>query len=137
MDDLSAAITELRQRHYPPPMPARLPSAAEVARAELTLGVQFPTEYRRFLLEASDVEVGTLEPAMVIPDAGHRDLVAMARRGWEWGVPRRWLPICEDNANYYCLDGDIVRYWSHDGVVDESWPSLATWISQVWLQSGS
>jgi len=49
------------------------------------------------------------------------------------GVPGDWLPFCQDNADYFCLDGRIVRYWSHDGETDEQWPDLGTWISEVWI----
>lgn len=49
------------------------------------------------------------------------------------GVPRDWLPFCEDNADYFCLVGNKVRYWSHNGVTDEQWSNLGTWIEQVWI----
>ena len=46
-----------------------------------------------------------------------RDLIESATAAWEiWGVPRDWLPFCDDNSDFYCLDGDRVRFWSHDGV---------------------
>jgi hypothetical protein len=134
---LSHALAELRRLHQPPPSPARLPGTEEVDAAERRLGIPFPADYRRFLLEASDVEVGTIEPGMVTPDAGHRDLMESATAAWDtWGVPRNWLPFCEDNSDFYCLDGDMVRFWSHDGATEESWPDLATWIVEVWIRGG-
>ena len=49
-------------------------------------------------------------------------------------LPRDLLPICEDNGDYYCMNavGEVV-YWSHDGVSDEKWSDLATWIRKVWI----
>ena len=77
--------------------------------------------------------VGTLEPCLVTPDAGYRELVTVARAAWDAGVPLDLLPICADNGDYYCLDGRAVRFWSHNGATDESWPSLASWIVEVWI----
>jgi hypothetical protein len=97
----------------------RLPSEDEVAGAERELGKSFPPDYRRYLLEASDVVF--------------LDLVTMVREAWDLGVPRDWLPFCEDNGDYYCLDGNTVRYWSHNGETDDKWPDLGTWINEVWI----
>lgn len=135
---LSETLEELRALNEPVPQPFRLPTEAEVDAAEARLGISFPADYRRYLLEASDVTFGSLEPAVVTPDAGHLDLVEIARSAWdEMDVPRDLLPICEDNGDYYCLnaDGEVV-YWSHDGASDERWPDLATWIQEVWIGDG-
>jgi len=132
--DMPTAIAELRRRNKPVPRPFRLPTTEEVVAAESRLGVTFSTDYRRFLLEASDVAVGILEPGVVTPDAGHLNLVETAESAWEWGVPQDWLPFCEDNADFYCLDGATVRFWSHHGGSDESWPDLASWIFDVWIK---
>ena len=134
--DLTAALAELRVRNEAVPIPARLPTEEEVDRAETSLGMTFPADYRRYLLEASDVAVPTFEPALVTPESGHLDLVGTAERAWDAGVPEDWLAFCEDNGDYFCLDGDRVRFWSHEGAVDEWWPDLATWIVQVWIEQG-
>ena len=132
--DLTQAIDELRRRNEPVPRPARLPTDGEVAAAERALRLTFPPDYRRFLLDASDVVLGALEPSVVTPEAGHLDLVKMATDAWDVsGVPRDWLPFCGDNADFYCMDGSNVRFWSHDGATEESWPSLASWIIDVWI----
>jgi hypothetical protein len=97
--------------------------------------VTFPSDYRRFLLKASDVCAGSFEPATITSPRSHTylpDVVASAR---EWGVPPELLPICEDNSDFYCLNsaGEIC-FWSHDSATDECWPNLAAWIEQVWLR---
>lgn len=135
---LSETIEELRALNEPVPQPFRLPTEAEVNAAEERLGISFPADYRRYLLEASDVTFGSLEPAVVTPGAGHLDLVEIARSAWdEMDVPRDLLPICADNGDYYCLTarGEVV-YWSHNGTSDERWPDLATWIQEVWIGDG-
>jgi hypothetical protein len=103
------------------------------------LGITFHTDYRRFLLEASDVTFGTIEPAVVTPNAGYLDLVVMAREAWAWedlALPRDWLPFCEDNGNYYCLtpSGEVVFHSLE--IEEERWPNLATWIKEVWIEEG-
>ncbi|MEO6036661.1 MAG: SMI1/KNR4 family protein [Verrucomicrobiota bacterium] len=132
---LEDAIAKLRSLNEPVPKPARLPTETEVAAAERNLGVEFPPDYHHFLLQASDVTYGSLEPAVIIPAAGRSDLVKMAREAWEIGVPEDLLPFCESNGDYFCLhaDGQVV-YWHHDGSTDETWPDLAHWIVQVWME---
>ncbi|HJZ83014.1 MAG TPA: SMI1/KNR4 family protein [Pyrinomonadaceae bacterium] len=136
--NLSEVLTELRELNEPVPKPLRLPTAAEVNAAENRLGVKFPADYRRYLLESSDIVCGTLEPAIVTPDAGHLSLVEMAESAWEeMELPRDLLPFCEDNGDYYCLaDDGTVEFWSHDGATDETWEDLATWIKEVWIEQG-
>jgi len=136
--NLDHVIHELRELNEPVPKPMRLPTPDEVARAQQQLGVIFHPDYRKYLLEASDIVYGTLEPCTVTPDGGHTDLIAVARDAWGTvGVPQDLIPICEDNGDYYCMDtsGQIV-FWSHNGSTDEKWPDLATWIKQVWIEKG-
>ena len=131
---LPAAIETLRERNEPVPRPFRLPTETEVTAAERTLGIPVPPDYHYFLLHGSDVAYGTLEPAVVIPDCGHLDLVELVQTAWEVGVPRDHLPFCEDNGDYYCLTPDSgVVLWSHDGLFSGRWPDLAHWIQEVWL----
>jgi hypothetical protein len=106
----------------------------EVAAAERALGVTFPADYRYFLFHGSDVVYGTTEPAVVIPDCGHLNLVEVVQTARQVGVPREFLPFCEDNGDYYCItpDGRVVL-WSHDGIFSGTWPDLAHWIQEVWI----
>lgn len=132
--DIEVAIAELRPLSESVPKPLRLPTEGEVAEAERVLGITFPSDYRRYLLKASDVVFGTKEPAVVVPGYGYLDLVTVARQAWDLGVPRTWLAFCEDNGDYYCLDTDRVRFWSHNGVSKEAWPDLGAWITDVWIR---
>jgi hypothetical protein len=132
---LEDVIAELRRLNQPVPEPLRLPTQVEVEAAERRLKRKFPPDYRKYLLEASDVVFGTLEPAVVIQDAGYLELSELAESAWsEMEVPRDLLPICEDNGDYYCLnENGEVCFWSHNGVTDDKWPDLATWIKEVWI----
>lgn len=136
--ELSKAINELRKLNEPVPTPFRLPTKEEIRAAEARLGVTFHEDYKRFLLEASDVVYGTCEPAAIVPNAGHRDLFQMAEAAWGIdGVPHDLLPFCFDNGNYFCLNeaGEVV-YWDHNGTTDEKWRDLAMWIKRVWIEGG-
>jgi len=136
--NLSHVIAELRELNEAVPKPLRLPTEDEVKAAESQLGMKFPADYREYLLTASDVVYGALEPAIVIPDAGHLALADIAETAWdEMEVPRELLPFCEDNGDYYCLNqSGEVEFWSHDGATDEKWKDLGTWIKKVWIDEG-
>lgn len=134
---IDQAIAKLRALNEPVPTPPRLPTEQEIADAEQTLKAKFPPDYRKFLAEASDVTYGVLEPGtLTVPDA-HNDLITIAVEAWEdMELPRKYLPICEDNGDYYCIqkNGKVV-FWSHDDqeLTGEEWPDLASWIDEVWI----
>jgi hypothetical protein len=133
---LDNAIKELRKVNVTVPKPMRLPTPVEVDNAEKKLQVSFHPDYRRYLLEASDVVYGTLEPATVTPGGGYTDLFDICMSAWDqMSVPKDLLPICEDNGDYFCMTkhGEIV-YWSHNGVCGEKWENFATWVKEAWLR---
>ena len=133
--NIDSAIRRLRELNEPVPKPLRLPTESEVTEAEELLGIVFLPDYKKFLLEASDVVFGVLEPGIVIPNCGHLALVPMANNAWtKMGLPRELLPICEDNADFYCLTrSNEVVFWSHNGRDGRKWSDIATWINDVWI----
>ena len=133
---INAAIAELRKRNRPVPKPTRLPTATEVDNTEKSLGVRFHPDYRQLLLHGSDVVCGTIEPCTVLGDGNYTDLVEVASTAWkQMGLPRRLLPICEANGDYYCMNPDgAVEFWSHNGLTNEKWETLADWIMKVWIK---
>jgi hypothetical protein len=133
--NLTEVIAELRELNEPVPKPFRLPTESEVSAAEKRLNMRFHDDYRRFLLEASDVVVGSLEPAMVAADCGYLNLCEIAEYAWdEMELPLTLLPICEDNGDYYCMNkkGEV-EFWTPDGEATEKWNNLAVWIKEVWI----
>ena len=99
--------------------------------------MQSHPDYRRFLLEAGDISYNVLEPATITLPEAHTDLLGIVKRARStWKVPSELVPICEDNADYYCMtpDGRVI-FWSHDmqAPTGEEWPDLAAWIEQVWM----
>jgi hypothetical protein len=134
---LDDAVSELRELNEPVPKPPRLPTPDEIAAAEQRLDYPFHPDYRKYLLQASDVLYGTLEPCTLAPGSGHTDLIEIAESAWKTGsVPRELLPICYDNGDHYCMDeSGQVMFCPHDFTSDEKWPNLATWIKQVWIEN--
>ena len=131
---MDETIAELKSLNEPVSKPLRLPTEHDIEKVEKELGINFHPDYERYLLEASDVVYGTLEPATISEDSGHTYIVPLAREAWALGVPRDLVPIAEDNGDYYCMNNKgQVLFWSHNGPTSEKWPSLAVWIKEVWI----
>ena len=132
--NLSEAIAQLRSLNEPVPKPFRLPTLDEVAHAEAEIGVAFHSDLKEYLLEASDVVVGTLEPITIVPPESHTHVASVLANARLAGIPEDSIPICEDNGDYYLIHPDgHISYWSHDGFSDERWPKLSDWIKNVWI----
>jgi hypothetical protein len=133
--NIENVFEKLRDLHQSPPLPTRLPSITEVNDVEKTLGVKLHPDFRKYLLEVSDVCVGTLEPVTITLPKAHTDLVTVTQAARNLGISTEFIPICHDNGDYFLVspDGEVF-YWSHNGTTDEMWPDIATWISEVWIE---
>ena len=135
---LDEAFDKLREADEPVPKRPKLPTAEEVDMAEREFGLSFHPDYRRFQLEVSNVVLGVLEPAVVVPGVmpylSLRKMVGDAR---QMGVPADVLPFCQDNGDYYFIDRlGRIGIWDHNasraiGLNKD----LAGWISDDWLGS--
>lgn len=113
-----------------------LPDDALIDRYEVAAGLSFPSDYRVFLKSVSNAFVGDLSPLTLNDEMGgvYGELLSAITEGRSLGLPHDWIPICEDNGDYYCLAPDAsVRFWSHNGPSDETWPNLTSWMKEVWL----
>ncbi len=133
--NINAAISELRKLNLAVSKPSRLPTLDEIIFAENELEFTFCSDYKKFLLEASDVVFGYIEPCTIVSENSHTNLIRVVKEAWDFmNVPKNLLPICEDNGNYYCLnEKNEVQYWSHDGFSNEKWNNLGSWIKEVWI----
>ncbi|GAB4187976.1 MAG: SMI1/KNR4 family protein [Wenzhouxiangellaceae bacterium] len=136
--DIDDAISELRELLLDTPKKPMLPDEKLVQNYEEKIGFKFSDNYKKFLMKASDVFVGTLSPFVITKDGNAQGELALAvAAARAAGVPHSWLPVCEDNGDYYCILSDgKVRFWSHDGVSEDSWENLESWIKQVWIGQG-
>ena len=134
---LEKVIRTLRTLNEPVPKPPRLPVCEEIKQIEHQIGMSFHPDLRQYFLEASDVVYGVFEPVTIPADSGHTSVLNVIEQARSIGVPDTLVPICETNADYYCMTshGTIV-FWSHDasGLTGEQWDDLATWIEEVWIQ---
>lgn len=134
---IDKTIEELRSLNRPVPKPMTLPSKDEIESVQQELSFSFHPDYIKYLLSASDVVYGTKEPCSITIKNSSRYLVTVANDAWGNGVPREIIPICEDNGDYYCITGSgEVVFWTHNGISDERWADLATWIKQAWINEG-
>ena len=118
------------------PVPLELPDEEQLVQIEEEILLPIPREIRTFLLEASDVIYGHLEPVTAADPYSHTYLPEVTANAWANGVDRHLLPICQVGHNYYCAepDGELV-YWQDGEITDESWPSIWHWARDVWLES--
>jgi hypothetical protein len=140
---LDDVIELLREVSEDVPVPLELPDEDLLVEIEEQLLLALPDDLRYYLLEASDLIVGTLEPVTVADARSHTYLPEVAAQAWNDGMPRHLLPVCQRDDGYYCIseDGEI-RYWNGhklgkdpDGA--KEWPSLWDWAREVWLPTAN
>lgn len=133
MDDV---LEELIERQLKVLSPLELPNEDMLVVAEEELLLPIPPDVRQFLLEASHIIYGTLEPITVADPHSHTYISEIAAVAWSLDVPRYVLPICETLGNYYCAEpeGEIV-FWREGAFTDERWPCIWHWARDVWLES--
>ena len=129
-------IDMLRDSNQPVPVPLDLPDEDVLVEVEEQILLPSPRDMRTYLLEASDVIYGSLEPVTAADPYSHTYLPEVAAVAWSLGVPRYLVPLCEDNGSYYCVEpeGEVVL-WRNGDLTDETWPSVWHWIHDVWLES--
>ncbi len=135
MADKESTLELLREKHQDPIVPLDLPDDDQITEIEEAILVQIRGDFREFLLEASDLVVGSLEPVTVTEPSSHTYLPEVAADAWANGLPRELLPICVARQGYYCLDlDDEVIFW-RDGEILGGWISIWAWAEEVWCES--
>ncbi|WP_247539064.1 SMI1/KNR4 family protein [Ralstonia pseudosolanacearum] len=137
-EKLVEAIEELKELSGGRVTNVPLPDDELISEYESEVGFLFPEEYKYFLKQASNIFFGTKDPLVVTHDRTDRSELSNAiGEGRKMGIPHDWLPICEDNGDYYCItQNGQIRFWSGNGVANESWQDLATWVKEVWIAEG-
>lgn len=126
----------LRDNNQPVPVPLDLPDDEDLVEIEEELLLPIPRDMRTYLLEASDVIYGSLEPVTVTDPHSHTYLPEVAAVAWASGVPRYLLPLCEDHGAYYCVEseGEVVL-WRNGELDEQTWLSVWHWVRDVWLET--
>lgn len=116
-----------------------VPSEVLIEDYQRRLSIVFPSDYQKFLKTVSRAFVGTLSPMVLSEgmDESYGDLISGFKEARSIGVPKEWIPFCEDNGDFYCLLPDgRVSFFDHSGPTDENWASLPIWMRDVWLEEG-
>lgn len=125
----------LREYNEDVPVPLDLPDEDQLVEIEEELLLPIPRDMREYLLKASDVVYGALEPVTAADPNSHTYLPEVAAVAWSLGVPRYLVPLCEVNGAYYCVDpeGEVV-FWRDGELTDDNWQTIWYWVRDVWLQ---
>lgn len=132
MEDI---IEMLREANESAAVPLELPTEDEVVEVEEEILLPIPFDLRSYLLEASDVICGTLEPVTVADPRSHTFLPEVTSRAWEEGMSREFIAICEypDGYAHLAQDGKV-GFWSRDqGETNKSWETFWHWVQEEWL----
>ncbi|QLC73131.1 SMI1/KNR4 family protein [Pseudomonas sp. LPB0260] len=136
---MEEVIDQLRELNEPVPVPLELPDEETLVDIQEQILIHLPYALREFLLTVSDVVYGRLEPVTAADPQSHTYLPEVAATAWSLGVPREYVPLCEDQGNYYVVeeDGTVLLWEADTGEIneDESWESVWHWVRDVWLES--
>ena len=129
-------LDQLREQSMDLAVPLELPDEDTLVEIEEQILISIPYEFREFLLQASDVVYGSMEPVTVTDPHSHTYLPEVAATAWSMGMPRELIPLCEYQGDYYGVaeDGEVVL-WAHGEVTEDSWPSVWFWARDIWLES--
>lgn len=132
MNDIIDELRELNEDRF---NSVRLPTEDELVELEEEILISIPADLKEFLLEASDVVVGSLSPVTATEPHSHTHLPELTATAWSLGLPRELIPFCEANGGYYFIEQDgSIGFWSaEDEVNEEQWDNLWDWVSDVWM----
>ncbi len=106
-----------------------LPSDEVIRYVEAESGFHLSADYRYFVQNAGNLVMSKELLYLTADREGRSNLLVVIAEARQAGVPADWLPICEDNSDYYCLlpDGSV-QLWSHDGMFEGRWADLSDWV---------
>ncbi|WP_299793547.1 SMI1/KNR4 family protein [uncultured Shewanella sp.] len=129
-------IEQLRELSETVPIPLELPTFEQLVVVEEEILIPLPAELKEYLLFASDVIYGTIEPVTASDPYSHTYLPEVTAYAWSIGMPREYIAICQQGNSFYCIDQEgQVMLWSEDELESETWESFWQWAEEVWLQS--
>ncbi|MCH1926680.1 SMI1/KNR4 family protein [Shewanella sp. C32] len=130
-------IEQLQEQSETVPVPLELPSFEQIVEAEEQILLPIPAEVKEYLLYASDVIVGSIEPVTVADPNSHTYLPEVTAYAWSIGLPRHLMPICQLGDDFYCVNEEGIVYFWQDGFLDEdnAFESFWQWVEEVWLPS--
>ncbi len=139
MNDIVAQLQALKEDV---PSPLSLPDEDDIIDIEAELLVPLADDFKEYLLTASDVVYGRLEPVTIVDPGTHTYLPDVAALAWDRGMPRQLLPLCECAEGYYAIseDGAVFLWQPGQGMElfdSEPLGSIWDWVESVWLPSAA
>jgi len=133
-------LQELRQHAEDTPVPLELPTEDDVLTVEEAILLPIPREYRAFLLQATNLVLGTLEPCTAADPSAHTYLPEVTAELWNRGLDRHLIPICVSRNAIYTIDPEGViseRANIEAAEGEKQWESIWEWALEVWLKSAN
>ncbi|QDO82879.1 SMI1/KNR4 family protein [Shewanella psychropiezotolerans] len=129
-------IEQLQELSETVPTPLELATFEQIVVVEEEILMPLPAELKEYLLYASDVIYGSLEPVTASDPYSHTYLAEVTAYAWSIGMSREYVAICQQGNSFYCIDqeGQVIL-WSEDELESETWDSFWQWAEHVWLQS--
>ncbi|WP_299981175.1 SMI1/KNR4 family protein [uncultured Pseudoteredinibacter sp.] len=135
-EDFEAVLEELQDIAEQVLVPLDLPDHDDLVDIEEAILLPIPPLYRDFLLHASDLVIGSLEPATAADASSHTYLADMAAEAWQLGLPRELLPICQRANGFYAVNqDDEIVFWSPESGSEEAAESIWHWARDIWANS--
>ena len=130
-------IDELRDMAEDIPVPLELPEHDQLVIAQEQILMPLPFDFIEFLLEATDIVYGSIEPVTIADAHSHTYLPEVTAMAWSLGMSRELVAVCESRGGYYCIDeGGEIRFWKDDEYEEETWENIWYWLRDVWMKSG-
>ena len=135
MNEIVAKLQELKEQI---PTALELPNEDDITKIEEEILIPLANDFKEFLLTASDVVYGSLEPVTIADPHAHTHLPEVAAVAWNRGLPRQLVPLCENQGGYYAVaeTGDVYLWSDGDEDFDgECIGDVWNWVEHIWLQS--
>lgn len=133
---MEEVLEQLRALNEPVSVPLELPDDDMLLEIQEALLISLPADLYQFLLYASDVVYGRLEPVTASDPNAHTYLPEVAAQAWDAGVPRWLIPLCQASRDFYVVDAEgLVWLWEEQSerLAEQHWESVWEWVLEVWL----
>ncbi len=111
-----------------------LPGDGVIQYVESESGFRLHQDYRYFVQNAGNIVLTKELFYLCENHEGRLNLLRVIDEARQSGVPADWLPICQDNGDYYCLLPDgTVQLWSHDDMFEGRWADLSDWLLDCFI----
>ncbi|MCK8044678.1 MULTISPECIES: SMI1/KNR4 family protein [Shewanella] len=130
-------IEQLQEMSETVPVPLELATFEQIVEVEEEILIPLPMELKEYLLYASDVICGSLEPVTASDPNSHTYLPEVAAYAWSIGLPREYVPICQQGDSFFFISQEgQIQLWQDDEIYeDDSWESFWDWAEEVWMRS--